>query len=143
MMSLQKSARSHRLLAVNDKGYVIGEQHHRARLTDHEVDLVLELRAAGLSQELVAEKMEISRRTVRDIETGKTRAQTLKDYRPKTDATTTDPCRPRPWLSPAQRQQVRDLRAGGLSQAQTAKHMGITRSAVRGAERADRRKTAA
>lgn len=70
-----------RLVAVNDKGYVIGEDHHRAKLTDHEVDLVLALRAAGMSQELVAEKMEISRRTVRDIEACNTRAQTPIAYR--------------------------------------------------------------
>lgn len=49
MTSVQKSAKS-RMLAVNDRGYVIGEQHHRAKLSDHEVDLVLALLADGMSE---------------------------------------------------------------------------------------------
>ncbi len=81
MTSVQQLAKKRRLLAVNDKGYVIGEQHHRAKLTDHEVDLVLELRAAGMSQELVAQKFDISRRTVRDLEAGKTRSQLAVAWR--------------------------------------------------------------
>ncbi len=79
MVSVGKRAKN-RLLAVNDRGYVIGEQHHRAKLTDHEVDLVLELLDDGMSERLVAEKMEISRRTVRDIKAGRIRAQTPYRY---------------------------------------------------------------
>jgi DNA-binding NarL/FixJ family response regulator len=75
MVSVQKTAKR-RLLAVNERGYVVGEQHHRAKLTDHEVTLVLELLDSGMSERRVAEKMEISRRTVRDYKAAKTRAQT-------------------------------------------------------------------
>lgn len=65
-----------RMLAVNDSGHVIGEQHHLAKLTDHEVDLALELLAGGMSQALVAEKFEVSRRTIRDYAAGRRRGQT-------------------------------------------------------------------
>lgn len=75
MVSVQKMQKR-RTLAVNDKGYRLGEDHHRAKLTNHEVDLVLELLDGGMSERLVAEKMEISRRTVRDYKAAKTRAQT-------------------------------------------------------------------
>lgn len=80
MVSVQKSARN-RLLAVNDRGYVVGEQHHRAKLSDHEVDLVLALLADGMSERLVAEKFEIARRTVRDIKAGRIRSQVPTDWR--------------------------------------------------------------
>ena len=74
MVGVNQRAKN-RLLAVNDRGYVVGEQHHRAKLDDHDVELILALRAEGMPQKLVAEKFEVSRRTVRDIESGKTRAQ--------------------------------------------------------------------
>lgn len=75
MVSVQ-NLRKRKLLAVNDQGRRIGETHWRAKLTDHEVGLVLDLLDAGMSERLVAEKMEISRRTVRDYKAAKTRAQT-------------------------------------------------------------------
>jgi ribosome-binding protein aMBF1 (putative translation factor) len=66
----------HTLLAVNSGGYVIGEQHPRAVLTDHEVTLVFELREQGYSQRWLAAKFEVGRSTIRDILSGRTRAQT-------------------------------------------------------------------
>lgn len=80
MVSVQKARK--RVIAVNEKGYRLGEDHHRAKLTDHEVGLVLELLDEGMSERLVAEKMEISRRTVRDIKAGRIRCQTPAAYRP-------------------------------------------------------------
>lgn len=81
MVGVSQRAKARLLLAVNDRGYVIGEQHHRARLTDHDIDLILALRAEGMSQRVVAEKMECSRRTVRDVETGRIRSQTASAWR--------------------------------------------------------------
>lgn len=75
MVSVQKMQKR-RLLAVNEKGYRLGEDHHRAKLTNHEVQLALELLDSGMSERLVAEKMEVSRRTVRDYKAARTRAQT-------------------------------------------------------------------
>lgn len=80
MTTVQNRAKN-RMLAVNDRGYVIGEQHHRAKLSDHEVDLVLALLADGMSERQVAEKMEIGRRTVRDIKAGRIRSQTPVAWR--------------------------------------------------------------
>jgi DNA-binding NarL/FixJ family response regulator len=65
-----------KLLPANDAGYVVGENHHRAKRTDHEVDLALELVADGMSQRQVAEKMEVSRWTVRRWVNGTLRGHT-------------------------------------------------------------------
>lgn len=70
-----------RMIAVNEQGRRIGESHPRAVLSDHEVDLVLELLDSGLSQRVVAEKMEVSRRCVRDIASGRRRAQVPAAWR--------------------------------------------------------------
>jgi FixJ family two-component response regulator len=60
---------------VNDRGYRVGQDHHSAKLSDHEVELVLELLAEGLSTAQVAQKFEVSERTVRLYREGKRRAQ--------------------------------------------------------------------
>lgn len=78
MVSLRTRKKS---LAVNDRGYVIGEQHHRAKLSDHEVDLVLELIDEGIPPGEVARKFDISRRTVRDYIAGRARAQTVAGHK--------------------------------------------------------------
>lgn len=94
------------MLAVNDRGYVIGEQHHRAKLTDHDVELILDLldarevllaeyrkvglshgqvhkalAKAQLSEAGIAGKFEVSRRTIRDLRDGRRRNQTPTDWR--------------------------------------------------------------
>lgn len=53
--------------------YVRGEQHHKAVLTDHEVDIVLELRSEGWLLREIAAKFEQPRSTIRDICAGLTR----------------------------------------------------------------------
>lgn len=80
MVSVSKSAKK-RMLAVNDRGYVIGEQHHRAKLTDHEVDLVLQLLDEGVSERVVAAKFEVSRRTIRDYKRGSLRSQIASGWK--------------------------------------------------------------
>jgi hypothetical protein len=72
-MTTQKKAR---MVAVNEKGQRIGEDHPRAVLTDHEVDLLLELKAEGYSLAWLAAKFEISRVHAWRIVTGRKRAQT-------------------------------------------------------------------
>lgn len=94
------NAKNRRLLAVNDGGHVIGEQHPRAKLTDRQVDqildalekrdrLVLEMRAAGATVGAIHRAIRlaqlgfvplarlhgVSRRTVRDIYEGRIRCQ--------------------------------------------------------------------
>lgn len=62
-----------RLLKFNEGGRRIGETHHKAVLTDHEVDLLLELREEGKTYGWLAEKFEVSKMTVRSICRGRTR----------------------------------------------------------------------
>lgn len=77
-----KIARSRRgLIPVTSRGYVVGENHHRAKLTDDDVRLILALRAEGVPQRKVAEKFDCSRRIVRDIESGRRRGAAPDAYR--------------------------------------------------------------
>ena len=76
-----------KMIPRNDKGRVIGEQHHRARLTDDEVDLILYLRSQGLTHREIADKFDDggfkpSRETVRDICLGHRRSQIATTYTP-------------------------------------------------------------
>lgn len=59
----------------NRKGYRIGETHHRAKLTNHEVALIFELREQGLTIARIAEKMECGSTTVWKILQGQLRGQ--------------------------------------------------------------------
>lgn len=46
---------------VKGKGYRVGEIHHRAKLTDHDVDLIIELREKyKLTYTDIAEKFDVS-----------------------------------------------------------------------------------
>ncbi len=69
-------------VAINDKGYRIGQGHHRAELSDHEVDLMRELHENhGKGWKWLSKCFEIPKRTVRDICNYKVRAQTPDGYR--------------------------------------------------------------
>lgn len=78
MVSIRTRLR--RLVRVNEGGRRIGEDHHRAKLSDADIDQILALRDAGLSYGKIAEKFDdlpggIGKSTVRDICTGRIRAQ--------------------------------------------------------------------
>lgn len=89
-----------RLVAVNEHGMRVGETHHRAKLTDHDIDLIVSLLdarndaievglAAGMSRSVldahlaalqlsyrwIASKFEISKSHVRWIAIGLQRSQ--------------------------------------------------------------------
>jgi len=55
---------------VNSCGYVIGQDHHRARLTDGEVDQIIALREAGCTWRDIADKFGISKGQAHDYGTG-------------------------------------------------------------------------
>lgn len=78
----QKTARS--LAAINDEGHVIGEDHHRSKLSDHDCWLIHELRAAGVRRSDIAEKMECSFYTVCEILTGRRRGQVATGQKRRT-----------------------------------------------------------
>lgn len=68
---------------MNVSGSRIGESHPRAVLTDHEVDLLLELRAERKSYGWLAVTFEISKSQVARICTGKSRSQVPDAWRPE------------------------------------------------------------
>lgn len=45
----------------NEFGYRIGDTHHRAKLTDHEIELLRQLGAEGMKVKDLAKKFEISK----------------------------------------------------------------------------------
>ena len=51
-------------IGVGRRNAVAGERHYNAKLTDHEVDLILELYEGGMSAREIAEKFEVTIRTV-------------------------------------------------------------------------------
>ncbi len=56
------------IVGVNEKGVRVGEDHQRATLTDHDVELMRELREAeGIGYKRLAKMFDTSVRTVRDI----------------------------------------------------------------------------
>ena len=71
---MHKNADS-KCVLVNDSGHVVGQDHHRAKLTDHDVWLILELRADGMHLGLIAEKFDISKSQACYICSGKRRGQ--------------------------------------------------------------------
>lgn len=70
-----------RALKVNDRGRRIGEDHWRARLTDHDVDLMLQLRAEGWGWRRLARAFECSRSHARRLCLGLRRAHTVAGHK--------------------------------------------------------------
>lgn len=70
-----KGISARRAVSVNDAGHVIGQDHHRAKLSNHDVYLILELRDEGMAYSLIAAKFETSKATIADICKGRRRAQ--------------------------------------------------------------------
>ncbi len=63
------------IIRVNERGLRVGESHPRAVLSDHEVELVLELRAEGFSYGWLAKKFEVHKQTIAKICQGVNRGQ--------------------------------------------------------------------
>jgi lambda repressor-like predicted transcriptional regulator len=55
----------------NERGLPIGEQHQKAVLAQVQVDEAFELRDAGWSQQAIADKYGVARRTIRDVLSGR------------------------------------------------------------------------
>lgn len=73
-------------VGYNADGLRCGETHHRAKLTDEEVDTILYLHGEGLSFAAIAAKWDagvaISKSTVRDICRGKIRVERPVVFKP-------------------------------------------------------------
>lgn len=79
MVSVRKNAT--RLVALSERGRVVGESHGRVVLTDHDVDLVFALREEGLSIGRIAKAMEVSKSCIAHILAGRTRTQIAVTWR--------------------------------------------------------------
>lgn len=63
-----ESANHNTLVGISDQGKRCGETHPRARLTDHDIDLILTLREEhGLTYQQLADKFEVKKSTIADI----------------------------------------------------------------------------
>lgn len=70
-----------RLVAINEQGLRIGEDHHRAKLTDAEVERLRQLHEEGIGYRRLAVIFEVNPTTVRDIVKFRTRAQLPSTWR--------------------------------------------------------------
>lgn len=70
-----------RVVRINEAGLRIGEDHHNAKLTDAEVEMLLQLRYEGWGYRRLAAKFEVARNLVVLICRGKRRAQTCAGHR--------------------------------------------------------------
>jgi hypothetical protein len=69
-------------IAINELGRRIGEDHHNAKLTDNEVELMRELHAEkAMGYRKLAQKFEVAACTVRNIVKYKTRSQMPSEWR--------------------------------------------------------------
>ena len=80
-----------RMVAINERGYRVGEDHQAAVLTDAEVELVRQLRETdGWTYDALAVKFCVGKSTIQDICTYRRRAQRpagWKEVRVSTDDT--------------------------------------------------------
>lgn len=66
-----------KLIALNENGRRIGQEHPLAKLTDAEVEQVHELLGGGMSYALVAGKFDVSKSCIAHIAAGRRRGQSV------------------------------------------------------------------
>jgi len=103
------------MVAVNDRNIPVGEDHPRAVLTNHEVELMRKLREVdGFSYTRLADIFGVSIETVGRICRYERRAQAQAATRPA-------------WS----RELIRKLRASKLTWVQIGKRLGLSEASVR------------
>lgn len=78
-----------RLLAVNEIGKPIGEDHHNAKLTNADVDLIFALRDEGITLREIGEKFGVRKAAIWKILHGHRRAHTPAAWVPQGGRTQT------------------------------------------------------
>lgn len=73
--------KNYKLVGISESGSRVGETHHRAKLSDHDIDLIRELHEEGLSYREIAIKFCVGKSTVRDIVKCRRRWQTPVTWR--------------------------------------------------------------
>jgi DNA-binding NarL/FixJ family response regulator len=56
-----------RTVAVNESGRRVGQDHHRAKLTNRDVELIRKLKEDGMSVRKIAERFDVSTSTIEKI----------------------------------------------------------------------------
>ena len=69
------------IVGLNEHGKRVGESHHRAKLTDHEIDLIRDLYEDGMSVSEIARKFEIQKSHCWDICHYVVRCQTVSRFK--------------------------------------------------------------
>ena len=72
-----------KVIALNESGRRIGEGHPLARLSDAEVDLIHELREAGMSYGELAARFGVSKSCIAHILTGRRRGEVPATWVPR------------------------------------------------------------
>lgn len=71
-----------KIVGINARGFLVGESHHNAKLSDAQVDQIRDLREDKLlSYDRLARLFQAPRRTIRDICNYRRRAQHPHSYR--------------------------------------------------------------
>lgn len=69
------------MVAVSETGRRIGQYHHKAKLTDAEVERLIAMHGEGYGYAKLAKMFEISKSQARNIVTGKKRGCTTAKWR--------------------------------------------------------------
>lgn len=68
-------------VAVDEDGNRCGETHHNAKFTDHEIDLIRELREGGMMVKEIAAKFECACSTISEICTYQRRVSSVSRWK--------------------------------------------------------------
>lgn len=72
------------IIPVDERGNALGEYHHRAKLSDEEVEQIRDLHDAGvMGYKRLARVYDVSPVTIRDVVTYRSRSTTIAGYRTK------------------------------------------------------------
>lgn len=77
MSQVQRVGRVCEKKQFNERGYRIGQYHHRAKLSDHDVSLIFQLRDEGATLEKIAHYMDCGKTTIWKILNGYIRGQAI------------------------------------------------------------------
>ena len=78
---MPKIIKKRMIVGINDQGKRVGEGHHRAKLTDHEIELIRWLYDDGMSISEIARKFEIPKSHCWDICHYTVRCQTVSRFK--------------------------------------------------------------
>lgn len=73
--------RKSKLVQIGEYGKRVGETHGRAKFTDHEIELIRQLKENGMSAVDIAAKMECSKRYVYKLANYERRASVVAEWR--------------------------------------------------------------